>query len=619
MSTNASLSRCSALFVGALLLFLLNGCGSGSNSKSVASSSGRTAQVSLRIAWPAATRQASGKYLPSYASSIFFELYLKSAPDKRYDLIINRPSDKPSSQTVTFSQVLNEGDYVLAASARVGADGQGATVASAAVPVAVKQGMNPVDLALATTIKTIQILGQPLSVTVGKPVTLQSGAFDPDGRTLLLPSDALTWSIVSGSDLGTLTPAGLLTPTKAGTMHVRLAEVGANITAEADITLTNQTITAGLGATPYPKEFVDLLNSGLVTGHGSTGKLAWTYDLGASSGFYTTTPILGGNGLVYAMSVASSSSSATAVAIHTTDGTKAWQVSLQAFTPFSPVVLTTNLVCVPVNNIGLVALDAGAGVERWRNTSVSSVSAATVDRSGHLLIGASDGVHVMDPSNGADLAVYPGTNAGMPAVGQDGTVYYVRQTGSSSANGELVAASPTTHQPIWTAGEIETGHTPVIGPNGAIYVIGSQANTAFTRIAEFDAATGTLKAELRNHFFSFSQDPAFGSDGLLYVGEGDKITAYSASLAQVRQSGGLNNNGIFYSMRRVTLGTDSTLYVVADQNSPDSGAKLVAYNMADFSQRWSYDFTGRVLGNLAIDSDGTVYFLTDSGKVTALR
>jgi len=614
MSTKAFLPRIAALVALAVLTVLLTGCGSGSKSDS----NTRSVRVPIHIDWPAKPALTSNsRYIPSYASSIFFELVLKSSPTTRYNLIVNRPSEKPSSQDVTFSQLLSAGDYVLAASARVGADGQGATVASASVNVAVKPGMSPVDMTLASTIKTIQILGQPLAATVGTPVNLQSGAFDPDGRTLLLPSDALTWSIVTGSQFGTLTPAGVLTPTAAGTIHVKLSEAGAGVSAEANVTVTTQTIIASLGATPYPKEGADLLNTGLVTGHGAAGHVAWTYDLGASSGFYLTTPILGGNGIVYASSIATANTGA--VGVHTSDGTKAFQVPLNGSTPWSPVVLSTNLTCFPLDNIGLVALDANTGIERWRNSTVNAISPATVDRSGHILLGARDGVHVLDAGNGNDTAVYPGTNCGMPAVATNGTVYYVRQTGSSSANGELVAMNPTTKQAIWTAGEIEQGHVPVIGPNGNVYVVGSQSGTAFTRLVCFNAATGAVEAELRSQFFSFSQDPVFGADGLLYIGQGNKVTAYSLSLAQVRQSAAITGNGDFFSVRRITIGSDGTLYTVADQNSPDSPAQLLAFNTTDLSQKWKIDVTGRVLGSLAVDSDGTIYFLTDGGKLTAVR
>ncbi len=134
-----------------------------------------------------------------------------------------------------------------------------------------------------------------------------------------------------------------------------------------------------------------------------------------------------------------------------------------------------------------------------------------------------------------------------------------------------------------------------------------------------DAGTGNVVAEVRNQFFNFSQDPAFGADGNLYVGQGDKVTAYDPNLIQLRQTAAISVGGNFYSARRITVGTDSTLYVVADQNSPDSASKLVAFNTTDMSKKWEYAFTGRVLGSISIDADGTVYFLTDTGKVFALR
>ena len=307
------------LFISAFALValfslpLIQGCGNG-NSPGNSAQVTRGALVQLNIAWPQKTGDTgTGRYIPSYASSLFLELYLTSDPTKRFTLIANRPSDKPSTQTVSFTGLINEGAYTLAGAARVLPDGAGATVASAVTSVSVKVGMSPVDLSLATTIKTISILGQPLTATVGTNATLQGGAFDPDGRTLLLPTGALTWSVVSGGSFGTLTPAGVLTPTAAGTLRVRLAETGAGITSEADIAISTQNIVASLGATPYPKEAADLFNTGLVTGHGSTGQLAWSYDLGASAGFYTSTPILGANGIVYLTAIATNNANAVGI------------------------------------------------------------------------------------------------------------------------------------------------------------------------------------------------------------------------------------------------------------------------------------------------------------------
>ncbi|MGC4043257.1 MAG: PQQ-binding-like beta-propeller repeat protein [Armatimonas sp.] len=613
MSTEKKTTRREALgifMLGAVGVTVV-GCGGGGSSDS----EGRKASVRLRVSWPAV--EPASRYIPTYAKSLYFELYPKTYPQKRTTLVVNRPATLPAEQDVSFDGLYVEGDYVLGGAARVQPDGIGASVATGAAEIVVRAGMAPVALTLGSTLKRLEILGQPLAATVGVKQTLLSGAFDPDGRSLLLPGEALTWSVVSGGAFGTITAAGELTPTAAGTVRIRVAETGAGVSAEADVTVTSQTIIAALGTTPYPKETVDLFNTGLVTGHGATGVVAWTYDLGASSAFYTSTPILGGNGLVYGASLVTANTGG--VGVHTSDGTKAFQVALNAGTPFSPVVLSTNLVCFPMNNTGLVALDANTGIERWRNSTVRADAPATMDRSGHILLAANDGVHVLDANNGQDITSYPGTNCSMPAVAQDGTVFYVRQVGASTAQGELVAINPTTRSVIWTATEIEQGHSPVIGPNGAVYVVGSQSGTAFTRLVAFNATTGAVLAEARNLFFGFSQDPVFGSDGLLYIGQGDKITAYDAGLNQIRQSPGINNNGIFYNTRRITIGSDGTLYVYADQNSPEADAKLLAYKTSDLSQKWELDQTGRVLGSIAVDSDGTLFFITDLGKLIAVR
>ena len=98
------------------LYSLLTGCGSGTGSEHI-SNQGR---VQLSISWSDKDGgKAITRYIPPYARSMFFELYLKSAPNKRYKLTVNRPSDKPSTQTVAFDQLLNEGTYVLAGAARV--------------------------------------------------------------------------------------------------------------------------------------------------------------------------------------------------------------------------------------------------------------------------------------------------------------------------------------------------------------------------------------------------------------------------------------------------------------------------------------------------------------------
>ena len=600
-------------------LSLLQGCGSGGNS-GAASAVSRQAQVRLNIVWPEKTgNPGTGRYIPSYASSLFLELYLTKDPTKRYTLIANRPSDKPSTQSVVFSQLLNEGDYTLAGAARVSADGQGATVASAVTAVAVKAGMAPVELSLATTIKTISILGQPLTASIGTNATLQGGAYDPDGRSLLLPAGSLTWSVVSGGSFGTLTPAGVLTPTAAGVMRVRLSEPGAGVTGEANVTISTVSVSIALGSTPYPKEGVDLANTSYVTGKGAKGNIAWTYDA-VSSTYVLSSPILGGNGLVY-IATDKSDRNTYATAVKTSDGTKAWSVALNLSTVYSPIALSNNTICFPGNTTGVVALDALTGIERWRNDSGNATSGLGVDKSNHLVFGTRDGLIINDAGTGSSVASVDGRNASLPAIGADGTLYFVWQNGSDTRDGRLSAVNPVTRQILWTAVDIESGSTPVIGPNGWVYVIGSQGPTvAFTRLVAFDPASGAIKAELRNQSHGFSANLAFDKNSNLYVSLGNKVISYNLTFGINWSSVAfLSDTNEYLPARAVTVGPDSTIYVTADQNGPSGKAKVYALSTVDGSKKWEVSFTGRVLKGMAVDTDGTIYALTDLGKLIAIK
>ena len=531
----------------------------------------------------------------------------------------NRPSDKPSTQSVAFSQLLSEGDYTLAGAARVSPDGAGATVASAVTAVAVKSGMAPVELSLATTIKTISILGQPLTASIGTNATLQGGAYDPDGRSLLLPAGSLTWSVVSGGAFGSLTPAGVLTPTAAGVMRVRLSEPGAGVTGEANITISSVAVSIALGSTPYPKEGVDLANTNTVAGSGAKGTIAWTYD-GASVGYVLATPVIGGNGLVY-IATDRADRNTYATAVKTSDGSKAWSVPLNLVTVYTPIALSNNTICFPGNTTGVVALDSLTGIERWRESVDRATSALGVDKNNHLVFGTGDALVSVDAGTGASVASYPGRNASTPAIGADGTLYYVWANSGDSRDGILTAVNPVTKQVLWTATNIESSSTPAIGPNGWVYVIGSQGTgVAFTRLVAFDPATGAIKAELRDQFFSFSANFAFDKNSNLYVGLGNKVTSYSLDFKVNWTSAPFTSDGgDFLSARRVTVGPDSTLYVASDLNNPTTQAKVYAINTVDGSKKWEVSFIGRVLGSLAVDTDGTIYALTDLGKLIAIK
>src|SRR4051812_36665930 len=86
---------------------MLSGCG-GSGSGGSNSAATRKGQVQLHIVWPAKSK-AVGRYIPPYASSLFFELSPKGNPNTIYTLVVNRPTGSPATQDVTFGQLLSSG------------------------------------------------------------------------------------------------------------------------------------------------------------------------------------------------------------------------------------------------------------------------------------------------------------------------------------------------------------------------------------------------------------------------------------------------------------------------------------------------------------------------------
>ena len=611
-----------AALLALALPVVLAGCGGGGNPTS---QSNRTGQVSLRIVWPAKeTSKSASRYIPPYAPSLFFELYAKNAPDKRYSLIVNRPDDRPSTQTAAFSQLLNEGDYVLAGAARAQADGQGDTVASVVRDISVKAGINPVEMIFNSTIKSLQVIGQPLSATIGKPITLPSGAFDPDGRSLLLPPGALVWSVVSGSQFGTITPAGVLTPIAAGTLRVRAAETGIGVSAEADVVVSNVSVALGLKKNAYPKEYGDAKNTGFAKGKGAVGTPGWTFELGSYYGIQKT-PIIGGNGMIYAVGADPVTGAGYGYGLRASDGTLVWKTYLKTITPGSPTLLSDDTLCFPLGASGVVGLDALTGVEKWRGSdpnAISSASTANADEQGHLYSGGTDGLYRIDATNGNSTELlHSGQIGTTPAIGSDGTVYYVTGLGGS-LDGKLVAYNPTSNLTLWTASNIYLYSSPMIAPNGWVYVIGRQASTGVFSVVAFDPLSGAMKAELQDQFvvqYRFTA-PACDADGNIFLAKGSQLVSLSPNLTQIWESPRFTDSaGIPLYARRVAVGSDGTVYVTADRFENGTQLKVYAFNGKDGTKLWESTLFGQVLGSLSIDSDGVIYGITAKGTLFTIK
>lgn len=185
-------------------------------------------------------------------------------------------------------------------------------------------------------------------------------------------------------------------------------------------------------------------------------------------------------------------------------------------------------------------------------------------------------------------------NATSPAIGMDGTVYFVSTEGyyAFDPDGTLK----------WQARLGVTPSTsPAIGKDGTIYFVGALRDTvqAWTGYIFALAPDGTEKWRYRTDDYIYCS-PAVGSDGTVYCGSDDRyLYALNPDGTlkwrfetgdKVFKPSAIASNGIIY------FGSaDKYLYAL----NPDG------------SLLWKYQPNrGSICASLAIDSDGTIYFGT---------
>jgi hypothetical protein len=221
---------------GLLLLFglsILSGCGGGGGGSSAPTSFGR---VSVEISWPGRSR-----YVPPYANSVVCRLSVTGGPT--YSLTANRSGDQSSVDDILFPQDIPVGRHTLRVTAYSELNGLGSEVAFASTLVTVEKGVTAstdISADLQTTIHHLVIDGQPLSVSVAGTLQMAAHGVDATNHVILMPAGSLTWDVFSGGQYGSVdATTGLFTPTSQGTAVVRVRELGAGKTAQANVAVTD--------------------------------------------------------------------------------------------------------------------------------------------------------------------------------------------------------------------------------------------------------------------------------------------------------------------------------------------------------------------------------------------
>ncbi|HWD40813.1 MAG TPA: PQQ-binding-like beta-propeller repeat protein [Fimbriimonas sp.] len=607
----------SLLALFSILAIHLLGCGG-----SAGQAAGGKGQVQLSIAWPARkTNAITPKYIPGYAGSLFFELYPKGYESQVATLIVNRPSSSASTQDVQFDGLFNAGTYELIGAARAQSDAQGATVAAGATEITVKPGMNPVKLVLSSTVKSLKILGTPISVGVGQKVTLQSGAFDPDGASLLLPDGALTWSVVSGGSFGTLTAGGSLTGKAIGTMTVKVMEPVTKVSATATVSITSTTVSSELAKTGYSRPSGNLSGTGAGGGSGATGKIDWTYSMGSRG---VGTPVLGNGNVLFAIS-----QDGKVHALSTSSGSVVWEQSLPSFSgqlAFGSLAVSDDNVLYVGCDAGTYAFDANTGIVKWSDVDFGVVGNINLYHGVLYVPSVGFGMGVIDAHSGTTIKEFPGLQYTYDATIANGKLYYATEQVGAGRTAALYAIDLTSGATLWTdpitipPGGGYEGGPPVVESDGTMLI-----NLGDGNLSAISGTTGAIIKSVPSFSSAAINPPAIAPDGSIIFSQRPSTSfgtaSYTSTLGTKKWFSGT-------LLRAPTIASDGTVYGTFMDNT-DGLTYMYALGPTDGKLKWRLALDkgqpaappgwGLVPGYTAIDKDGHLYVVSIDQLVYAVK
>lgn len=198
------------------LSFGLIGCGGGGGGGAAL-----TGTFTSTIQWPALTRSATA---PRTARSCKITYQLPTFQVVNSVTVNRDPTRSEAYSQVVTSPAMDSGSYIISPAFFLLADAQGAMVAtglSSSVDLLPGAENPSPTISMNSLLTNIAVVSVSPVTFGGPPLQLQATgqqAFTP----LVLPVGSVAWQLISGP--GTLTPAGLLTPSGPGTFVVR-AEV----------------------------------------------------------------------------------------------------------------------------------------------------------------------------------------------------------------------------------------------------------------------------------------------------------------------------------------------------------------------------------------------------------
>ena len=194
-----------------------------------------------------------------------------------------------------------------------------------------------------------------------------------------------------------------------------------------------------------------------------------------------------------------------------------------------------------------------------------------------------------------------------PAIGYDGSIYIGRPDG-------LYKLNPLNGNIIWSDTSVNITTSPVIGPDGKIYVIDSSDNKLLT----FN--TNGSKVTLFSPVSNVSSSPAIGYDGTVYVVSNTDDVGTIRAIKDGTQLWNTDDVNTYPGIKNITtsvsVGSDGTIYCGDSMGNVYAicgvdGLIIANYNIYANS-------SPEICSTPAIGDDGTVYVTTRT-KINAFK
>lgn len=205
--------------IGAVLFFMIAGCGGGGGSKSVSS----RGVMELYLKWP---ERSASRQIPAGANSVRITIRSNDGGILSERLLV-RPTSSDALTTETFT--LPATQLQVVAIAYPNADGTGTAQAETKTTTRVSDAQpTELHLAMESTIARVKVTPENIPLT-GHPVLLTANAYDADNNLVL--TDRWEWKN-SNSKVITLQPGGntaILTAVGPGSSEVTVTETESGV------------------------------------------------------------------------------------------------------------------------------------------------------------------------------------------------------------------------------------------------------------------------------------------------------------------------------------------------------------------------------------------------------